>query len=184
MRGVMSETLPGQLAYPVIAPNGNKPHDERRCGAKTRGGNACRRWAMENGRCYLHGGKSTGRPITTGLYAIKHQQKLTEKIEQYMQAPVDDLTHELALVRALLQDLLDKLVASPTSTERGAILTLVDEIRKVVEAINKIRTNTALTGQEIQLFIIAMSSVLKKYVSADDLPEAINELRRAITPTR
>lgn len=30
----------------------------RMCGAKTRKGAPCRRAPMENGRCYLHGGKS------------------------------------------------------------------------------------------------------------------------------
>src|SRR5689334_17538028 len=36
------------------------------CGAKTRSGGACGRAPRANGRCNLHGGKSTGRPITTG----------------------------------------------------------------------------------------------------------------------
>ncbi|WP_436664222.1 phage terminase small subunit [Alicyclobacillus acidoterrestris] len=32
------------------------------CGAKTRAGGKCKNAAMENGRCRLHGGKSTGAP--------------------------------------------------------------------------------------------------------------------------
>jgi hypothetical protein len=38
------------------------------CGAKTRsnGGGPCRRWPMPNGRCYLHGGKSTGARTVEG----------------------------------------------------------------------------------------------------------------------
>jgi len=37
------------------------------CGAYARQtGKPCRQPAMANGRCRLHGGKSTGRPITTG----------------------------------------------------------------------------------------------------------------------
>lgn len=32
------------------------------CGAKTRGGGVCQNAAMANGRCRLHGGKSTGAP--------------------------------------------------------------------------------------------------------------------------
>ncbi len=37
------------------------PHAEiRRCGAKTRSGHPCGRYSMANGRCLLHGGKSTG----------------------------------------------------------------------------------------------------------------------------
>lgn len=39
----------------------NKPHATR-CGAKTRSGEPCKNWAMSNGRCRMHGGKSTGPP--------------------------------------------------------------------------------------------------------------------------
>jgi len=45
--------------------NGNLPGDYTkapRCGAKTRRGTSCRCPAMANGRCRLHGGKSTGAP--------------------------------------------------------------------------------------------------------------------------
>lgn len=34
----------------------------KKCGAKTRSGAPCRSFAMENGRCRMHGGKSTGAP--------------------------------------------------------------------------------------------------------------------------
>lgn len=44
----------------------NKPHVKKnkggRCGAKTRSGTPCKNYAMANGRCRLHGGKSTGAP--------------------------------------------------------------------------------------------------------------------------
>src|SRR5690625_2403969 len=42
----------------------NKAHAVKRkkCGAKTRDGGTCKNWAMPNGRCRMHGGKSTGAP--------------------------------------------------------------------------------------------------------------------------
>src|SRR5690625_3921632 len=43
----------------------NKAHANKKdnyCGAKTRSGRPCRNRAMANGRCRLHGGKSTGPP--------------------------------------------------------------------------------------------------------------------------
>jgi hypothetical protein len=49
--------------------NGNPPGDLRlapRCGARTRSGCACRQPAMKNGRCRLHGGKSTGPRTADG----------------------------------------------------------------------------------------------------------------------
>jgi hypothetical protein len=50
--------------------NGNQPGDPQvalRCGAKTRRGNGCQAPAMPNGRCRMHGGKSTGPRTAEGL---------------------------------------------------------------------------------------------------------------------
>jgi len=55
-----------------------------RCGAKTRSGHPCGRYAMANGRCRLHGGLSTGRPITTGLHtkeAIQQRKEVRQLIK-------------------------------------------------------------------------------------------------------
>ena len=38
-----------------------------RCGARTQKGAACQSPAMPNGRCRMHGGKSTGPRTTEGL---------------------------------------------------------------------------------------------------------------------
>ncbi len=49
--------------------NGNRSGDylaAPRCGAKTRAGCACRQPAMKNGRCRLHGGRSTGARTADG----------------------------------------------------------------------------------------------------------------------
>lgn len=49
-----------------------KPHEQiLRCGAKTRAGHPCRRFAMPNGRCEFHGGKSTG-PKDLTKWHLKH----------------------------------------------------------------------------------------------------------------
>jgi len=42
-----------------------------RCGAKTRAGCPCRQPAMGNGRCRLHGGKSTGARTESGLARVR-----------------------------------------------------------------------------------------------------------------
>lgn len=36
---------------------------KRTCGAKTRNGLPCKSPSMQNGRCRMHGGKSTGAPL-------------------------------------------------------------------------------------------------------------------------
>jgi len=53
--------------------NDNPPGDlskARRCLAKTRSGAACKSPAMKNGRCRLHGGKSTGPRTPEGIARI------------------------------------------------------------------------------------------------------------------
>ncbi len=45
--------------------------DSPRCGAKTRKGTPCKSPAMANGRCRMHGGKSTGAP-KGNQNALKH----------------------------------------------------------------------------------------------------------------
>jgi hypothetical protein len=50
--------------------NGNPPGDlstAQRCGAKTRKGKKCRAPAMQNGRCRMHGGASTGPRTQEGI---------------------------------------------------------------------------------------------------------------------
>ena len=54
--------------------NGNLGGDftkAARCGAKNRRGLACQCPAMSNGRCRLHGGKSTGPKTAEGIESIR-----------------------------------------------------------------------------------------------------------------
>lgn len=44
----------------------NTPRPGERCGAKTRRGTPCQCKALSNGRCKLHGGKSTGPRTADG----------------------------------------------------------------------------------------------------------------------
>ena len=63
-----------------------------RCGAKTRRGTDCQRPAYKkNGRCGLHGGKSTGARTPEGLQRIseanlKHGRYTKDKLERKRQA--------------------------------------------------------------------------------------------------
>ncbi len=58
----------------ILLRNGNPqgdPNNAPRCGAKTRKGTTCRAPAMANGRCRMHGGKSTGPRTSEGLERSK-----------------------------------------------------------------------------------------------------------------
>ena len=63
--------MPSETAGPLRNgnPRGN-PHAAPRCGAHTRTGGACRQPAMANGRCRLHGGRSTGPRTEAGRAAL------------------------------------------------------------------------------------------------------------------
>lgn len=46
------------------------------CGAHCRTtGQPCKNHPMPNGRCRMHGGKSTGRPQTSGLHTTEAKEK-------------------------------------------------------------------------------------------------------------
>lgn len=53
----------------------NKPHASNLCGAKTRSGTPCKNHAMANGKCRMHGGKSTGPKDKTKLKENKNAEK-------------------------------------------------------------------------------------------------------------
>lgn len=54
-------------------------HDAPRCGAYARTtGKPCAAPAMKNGRCRMHSGKATGRPITSGRYTKEADRKRRE----------------------------------------------------------------------------------------------------------
>ena len=65
------------------------PHDSSICGAKARTNKhqPCRRIPMENGRCHLHGGKSTGSKTPEGkliqkMASWKHGMRSKEAIAE------------------------------------------------------------------------------------------------------
>lgn len=77
------------------------------CGAKTRAGGACKAPAMGNGRCRVHGGKSTGPKDQTGnTNAVKHgfySDALTsDERVLYERAEVGSLDDEIRLARVKL----------------------------------------------------------------------------------
>lgn len=80
------------------------------CGAKTRAGGKCKAPAMGNGRCRVHGGKSTGpkenaaRPQNTN--AVKHgfysDALLPEERDLYERVEIGSLDDEIRLARVKL----------------------------------------------------------------------------------
>ena len=70
MKKVVNEPHANRNKRPVLLKNGNpqgNPMNAPRCGAKTRSKTPCKSPAMANGRCRMHGGKSTGPRTPEGL---------------------------------------------------------------------------------------------------------------------
>ena len=88
--------------------NGNPSGDlatVTRCGAKTRAGGCCAQPAMKNGRCRLHGGKSTGPRTAEGRERCRranwrHGLRSVQAIAERREA-----TAKLRALRRLLAEL-------------------------------------------------------------------------------
>lgn len=141
----------------------------KRCEAKTRNGGLCQKYAMENGRCKLHGGKSLRGPAhpnyKNGLYAKDTPEKYREKAERFIEADPFDLASEIALLRTLLAEYFSRF--EHANLDQGAIFSmsqLVSEISKVAERLSRIKNETALTGAEIALLEMRISGAITRYI--------------------
>jgi len=67
-------------------PHANTLNGAKICGAKSKcTGKPCRQPAMENGRCRLHGGRSTGRPVISGRWtkeAIQQRKMINNLLRE------------------------------------------------------------------------------------------------------
>ena len=69
-----------------------------RCGAKTRAGTPCRAAAMPNGRCRMHGGKSTGPRTPEGIQRIRASRT---KHGRYSAAAIARRRKARSIIRAI-----------------------------------------------------------------------------------
>jgi hypothetical protein len=84
--------------------SGNEGHAKpAKCGARTRAGHPCGRYAMSNGRCRMHGGLSTG-PKTP--YGLERSRRANWKHGMYS-AEVKAKRRENRLLVRLMRELID-----------------------------------------------------------------------------
>ncbi len=142
------------------------------CGAKTRDGDPCKNAPVTgHARCRMHGGTSPGRPIIHGRYSLIHRAALAAKVATFLADPrPGDLTDELALLRALLQDHLERFPDGvPLEvSEIGCVMAMVDAVARLVERISRIVNQTALTAAEVQLLQVRLADLVVKYVDGAD----------------
>lgn len=143
------------------------------CGAKKRQGEGhCTQpagWGTEHvgrGRCKLHGGNA-GRPIIYGRYSLEHRKSLEEKRDRFLEDPEPgNLGAELAMLRALFQDYLDRLPEGTTIdiNARMHAVELIQNIGGMVDRIARILNQTALTQAEVKYLTARIADALNTYV--------------------
>jgi len=173
--------------YPMTAANGGKAL-EGICGAKTRAGTPCQQvsgWGTDHvgqGRCKLHGGKSTGRPITHGRYSLNHRTKLAEKAATFESANFGDLHAELNLLRALLQEYIDEFPDGITlkANDIGAMQSMVESIGRMEERRVKIKNDTAFGASEMQYLVATLEQLINEFVPTDKRADAVAWLKERL----
>jgi len=136
--------------------------EQKRCGAKTKSGKACKKTALKNGRCRLHGGKSTGpkdrakhseslkgnkNALKHGLYETIWLDTLTgEEQELYHQVSTDrnvQVDSEYRLSELRIRRMLIRIQQEEQKDKPD-----VAEIRAIEDAITKVQMNVAALIRE------------------------------------
>lgn len=148
------------------------------CGARRKAdGQPCQRRAMANGRCYVHGGASTGRPIEHGLKAKRLHQSLHKRAQELKTLDEQPLSllDELGLLRALLENQLNQIGDDIDERQRANVLTLIDAIGKTAMRVHRIISRTALTVAEVEAIKAALTLAFEE---VSDVAERERALRR------
>ena len=151
------------------------------CTAKSkRTGEQCKAQAVRGySVCRMHGaGKPnthTGRPIATGRYSIKRTELAAKTQEFYSDPQPGNLTSELALMRALLQNYLDRFPDDQhlPFDDIARIYGMTEGIGRLVERIAKIVAATSLTQGDIKFLQDRFTLALLTYVPDADTRVAI-----------
>lgn len=128
------------------------------------------------GRCRNHDGNAAGllKHGRHRRYASITSQKLREVIEQQAgdENPLD-LREELGLARALLEEFLRR--EHENSAALGEGIKHVERIVRVVEAIERIKAQNAITPQELNRLMLNMGLVVRQHVGDPDLCQRIQD---------
>lgn len=160
--------------------------DKQRCGAKCRDGTPCKSYAMANGRCRMHGGKSPGGNTSpnwkSGLYSKYAGSQLKEVLNNLEGVDGEELINadnELKLLQALI-------IKSKALEDSSGDLDDLDTISKVVERLVKakqravalkIEKERLIPVEDLQYFFKWMEGLLTRKIGEDKAFEIINQLQ-------
>lgn len=134
-----------------------------------------------SGRCYLHGGRNKGAPVTHGLYSKKLKSTVRKEYNKLATDPaLVDLYGELALTKSLLSKFIEKITDSfdddfnwmiqegknskEISAEAQAFLKIIDQLRKIYKDISSVETaqKNNLTPKQIFITINQIKIVMNE----------------------
>ena len=130
--------------------------------------------------CRMHGagsphqgrpGGGDGRPIITGRYSLTHRKSLEAKAQAFANdANPADLAGEILLMRALLQDYLDRFGDDQRlpHDDITRLFDMLESIGRMVERRAKMLNATALTQAEVQYLQARIADLLITYVPDAD----------------
>lgn len=135
---------------------------------------------LGDGRCHLHGGTDNGRPVEHGLYS-QRREELREDLKGTIEEAegIDtpgSMWAEVAVLRALLSEFLDRMDGVDTDAIKGATK-LQKEIRRTVDTLHQMRHRDAPSEEEIQRLVTGFASIIQTYVPDEKRADAIDELR-------
>lgn len=173
------------------------------CGAKTKGGTACKRpagWGTDHagqGRCKLHGGAS---PIKHGRYSKIKREPIRRLIEDY-EADPDPLNvlPEIAAARALFQDYLERYdewreallawhesyVESENPKPRQILdvsdaYRLLQAVAKIAQAEKRLQLDGAVSQKDLLRILTEMRAAVEREVDDPKTHERILDAWNAI----
>lgn len=112
-------------------------------------------------------GRPGGAPIVTGRYSLAHRKSLEAKAQAFASDPQPgNLLGELALMRALLQDYLERFPDNQRLPyeDIARIFEMMEAISRIVERIAKIIASTSLTQSDIKHLQERFSLALLTYI--------------------
>ena len=141
---------------------------------------------LGEGACRTHGGSvnRVGKNMTNGRQAKATRSHLKIKIDDYLESgdrtKMLDLTFELASLRVLLRELIDRFPDPEDKTYTAQVnrtVTMVQATGNLVDKMSRIESRNSITVAQVMYLRAAVADILAKYVT--DIPtreRAVKEL--------
>jgi len=160
--------------------------DKTRCGAKCRDGSPCKNYAMANGRCRMHGGKSlkgtASKTWRSGLYSKYAGSQLRDVLAELEGVDNEELIkadNELKLLQALI-------IQSKALQDGTGDLEDLDTISKVIDRLVKAKQRSQkimleqerlIPASDIKIFLNFVETTLIRFTGQDEAFDIMSELK-------